>query len=154
MKNDEFRKITIALDANSARRAWSVIAPHLPQPATDAEALVCLHMARTAAQTIPPRLRYYSHRWLTDHGYPSQLPDRLRAPAERMYPRKVDAVGVAVRSQFLEVREAITGAMSDATADCYANGDRDPLIVKPRMMAARARERRGLMLPRLGAGDA
>lgn len=146
--NDEFRKILIALDANAARRAWSVVAPHLPQPATDAEALVCLHMARTAAETIPPKHRFYSHRWLTDNGYPSGLPDRLRPPAERMYPKKVDAVGVAVKSAVPEIRTAITGAMSDAVADCYANGDRDPLIVKPQMMAARARERRGLMLPR------
>lgn len=106
-------------------------------------------MARTQAQTIPPHLRFYSHRWLLDHGLPSQLPDRLRPAAERMYPRKVDAVGVAVRSQVPEVRTAITGAMSNAVADCYANGDRDPEVVKPRMMAARARERRGLMLPQI-----
>lgn len=142
------RQALIDLDAGTARVAWHTLAPHLPQPKTDAETLTCLHMARTATQTIPPRMRYYSHRWLLDHGYPSQLPDRLRAPAERMYPRVVDAVGVAVRSQFPEVRERITGAMNHAVEDCYANGDRDPLIVKPRMMAARARERRGLMLPR------
>lgn len=144
--NAEFRQILIDADAAKARSAWSSIAPHLPQPKDDVEALACLHIARTAAQTIPPRLRYYSHRWLLEHGYPSQLPDRLRAPAERMYPKKVDAVMVAVRSQFPEVKEAITGAMNDAVADCYANGDRDPLIVKPQMMAARARERRGLVL--------
>lgn len=146
--NAEFRAILIDLDVWAARLAWSDIAPHLPQPASNEEALITLHMARTATQTIPPRLRYYSHRWLVDHGYPSQLPDRKRAPAERMYPRKVDAVGVAVKSAFPEVRDAIGGAMSNAVADRYANGDRDPVIVRAAMMEARARERRGLMLPR------
>lgn len=146
--NAEFRAILIDADAAKARAAWASIAPHLPQPATDADALVSLHMARTQSQAIPPRLRYYSHRWLTERGLPSQLPDRLRAPADRMYPKKVDAVGVSVRSKIPLVRDAITGAMNYAVEDCYANGDRDPLIVKPQMMAARARERRGLMLPR------
>lgn len=146
--NAEFRSILIEADAAKARAAWSTIAPHLPQPATDADALVSLHMARTQTQVVPPRLRYYSHRWLTERGLPSQLPDHMRAPAERMYPRKVDAVGVAVRSAVPVVRDAITGAMNYAVEDCYANGDRDPLIVKPQMMEARARERRGLMLPR------
>jgi hypothetical protein len=141
------RRALIELDVKAACAAWRAAAPHLPRPATDAEALACLHMARTAAQTIPPRLRFYSHRWLLDHGYPSRLPDHLKPSAERMYPRTVDAVGVAVRSQVPEVRAAIEGAMSDAAADCYANGDSDPLVVKPRMMAARARERRALMLP-------
>ncbi len=145
--NEAFRRALIDLDIEALRAHWSSVAPHLP-PATERDALICAHMARTEARTIPPRQRYHSHHWCLDHGYPSQLPDRLRAPAERMYPRKVDAVGVAVRSQFPEVRDAITGAMSDAVADCYANGDRDPLIVKPQMLAARARERRGLMLPR------
>lgn len=144
--NDAFRQALIELDVPAARAVWSSVAPHLPQPATDDEALACLHMARTQAQTIVPRLRFTSHRWLLDHGYPSQLPDGLKPSAERMYPRIVDAVGVAVRSQHPEVRTAITGAMSDAVADCYANGDRHPLVVKPQMLAARARERRGLML--------
>lgn len=138
----------VDLDAKAACAVWKTLAPYLPQPPTAEAATATMHMARTMAQTIPERLRYYSHRWLTDRGLPSQLPDRLKPSAERMYPRKVDAVGVAVRSQIPEVRAAITGAMSDAVSDCYANGDRDPLIVKPQMMAARARERRGLMLPR------
>ena len=149
--NDAFRQALVELDVPAARAVWSNLAPHLPQSATDGEALACLHMARTQSQTIASHHRYYSHRWLLDRGLPSQLPDRLRAPAERMYPRKVDAVGVAVRSQVPEIRTAIAGVMSDAVADCYANGDRDPLIVKPQMLAARARERRGLMLPRQGA---
>jgi hypothetical protein len=133
-------------DVKAAVAAWRSIAPHLPPPPSDEAATASMHMARTATQTIPPRLRYYSHRWLTDHGYPSQLPDRLRAPAERMYPRKEDVVGISTTTKIPVVREALVGAMSYAVEDCYANGDRDPLIVKPQMMAARARERRGLML--------
>ena len=146
--NAEFRAILIEADAAKARAAWATIAPHLPQPLTDLEALMCLHMARTRADTIDDRKRFYSHRWLLDHGLPSGLPDHLRPSAERMYPRKVDAVGVAVSSSFSEVAAAVSTAMSNAVFDCYANGDRDPLIVRPQMMAARARERRGLMLPR------
>jgi hypothetical protein len=146
--NDAFRQALIDLDVGAAMALWRKAAPHLPQPANSREALATMHMARAAAQTIPPRQRYYSHQWLVGECLPSPLPDHLKWRAERMYPRKVDAVGVAVRSQFPEVRDRITGAMSDAAADCYANDDRDPLIVKPRMMEARARERRGLMLPR------
>ena len=135
-------------DAKAACAVWRDLAPHLPQPPSDEAATATMHLARTQMQTIPPRLRFYSHRWLTDHGYPSRLPDRLRAPAERMYPRKVDVVGISTTTKIPVVRAALIGAMSDAVEDCYANGDRDPLIVKPQMMAARARERRGLMLPK------
>lgn len=142
----EMRKILIDLDVPAERRAWRELCPHLPQTATDEEITISMHLRRTAEQTIPPRWRYYSHRWLMDRAIPSQLPDHLKPSAERMYPRKVDAVGVAVRSRFVEVQRAITGAMSGAVADCYANGDRDPFIVKPQMMAARDRERRGLVL--------
>lgn len=141
------RQALIELDVDAACAIWKAAAPHLPAPPSREAAIATMHMARTKTQTIVPRLRYYSHRWLLDHGYPSLLPDRLRAPAERMYPKVVDAVGVAVRSSFPEVRTAITTAMSNAVLDCYANDDRDPLIVKPQMLEARARERRGLMLP-------
>lgn len=146
--NAAFRQALIELDVSTASAIWTSAAPHLP-PGDPQTELACLHVARTATRSIPKHLRYYSHRWLTERGYPSQLPDRLKPSAERLYPRKVDAVGVAVRSQVPEIRAAISGAMSDAADDCYANGDRDPLVVKPQMMAARARERRGLMLSRI-----
>lgn len=146
----EMRRCLVDLDAVQARTLWGHIAPHLPAPRTDAEALVALHMGRTAAASIPLRLRAYSHAWLTERGLPSQLPDRLRPWAERVYPVAVGMVGVAVKSQYPVVVKAIQGAMVDAIEDCYANGDEDPAIVKPQMMAARRREKKALGLLRWG----
>lgn len=126
------------------RTVWAHVAPHLPQPATDADVLVSIHMARTASESMPLRDRAYSHRWLTERGYPSQLPDRLKPSAERLYPRVVKAVGISVNSKYPIVVQSIRGAMEDAVNDCYANGDTATEIVKPQMMAARAREQRSL----------
>jgi hypothetical protein len=143
----EYRRCLVDLDVAVVRRLSAHTDPHLPQP-TDSEALACLHMARTASQTIVPRLRYYSHRWLLDRGLPSQLPDRLKRSADRMYPRKVTAVGIAVGSPLPQVSRSISGAMEYAVADCFANGDGDDhLTVRTRMIEARLRERRALGLP-------
>jgi hypothetical protein len=143
----EFRLILASLDVQAARRYAARHEAHLPRLGSDFEVLALLHCARTATQTIVPRLRFYSHRWLLDHGLPSQLPDRLRPSAERMYPKIVRAVGVAVGSKHAEVKHAITGAMNGAINDCYANGDTDDLIVSTQMREARARERKALGLP-------
>lgn len=144
-----FRRCLLELDVDGMIALDKAANPHLPPPGDRQAVLVQMHIARTAARSIPQRQRFYSHRWLLDHGYPSQLPDPLRPSAERMYPRIADSVGIAVSSSFPEVVTAIRGAMSVAVEDCYANGDRDPAIVKPRMMEARARERRGLGLSRI-----
>jgi hypothetical protein len=48
------------LDVARARQAWADVAPGFPQPESDYETLVCLHMARTSAQSIPTALRVYS----------------------------------------------------------------------------------------------
>lgn len=147
--NAALRQCLMDLDVEGARAIWRHVAPHLPQPASDAAALATMHVARTATQTIPPRLRFYSHRWLLDHGYPSQLPDRLKPSAERMYPRKVEAVGIALAGRSgPEACAMIRGAMEHAVLDCFANGDTATEIVKPQMMAARFRERKALGLPR------
>jgi hypothetical protein len=98
-------------------------------------------------QTIPPRQRFYSHRWLRDRGLPSRLPDFLKPRADRMYPKIVEGVAIAVNSKWPVVRAAIQRVTSDAIADCYANGDTDAVLVKARWQEARMRERRGLMLP-------
>lgn len=142
----EFRQILIDLDVGGARRYSAVHETHWPALGGDDDVLATMHVARTAAQTIPPRLRFYSHRWLCDHGLPSQLPDRLKPSADRMYPRVVRAVGVAVGSRYPEVKAAITWAMNYAVLDCFANGD-DDLTTSMQMHAARARERKALGLP-------
>jgi hypothetical protein len=143
----EFRRCLEELDAPGVRKLWRHVSPHLPAPADDAEALSALHMARTVAEAMPLKLRAYSHRWLLDHGLPSQLPDRLKPSAERLYPRVVDAVGISVNfsSPLLKPAEALVRKpMEDAVMDCFANGDRDPALVSARMAEAKAMEMRAL----------
>jgi hypothetical protein len=140
------REALLSLDTGLLRRLWAHIAPHLPQPASETDTLTAAHIARTAADSLPLRARAYSHRWLTERGLPSRLPDPMKPHAERLYPRVVTSVGISANSKYDVVREAIGGAMRDAVLDCYANGDEAPEIVKPRMMEARSKEQIALGL--------
>ena len=126
-------------DVGALLRLWPA---WLPAPATREDALVTLHMTRTAAESMPDKARMYSHAWLTERGLPSLLPDRLKA--ER--PLVVGAVGISVNSIHAEVKEAIHGVMRNAVMDAYANGDEAPEVVKRLMYEARARERKALGL--------
>jgi hypothetical protein len=75
-----------------------------------------------------------------ERGLPSGLPDHLKPKADRIYPRTVEAVGVAVLATSADGvtrARAIEKAMSDAVAECYADGERDPEIIKSRMAEAR-----------------
>jgi hypothetical protein len=138
----EFRRCLTELDVVGACALWFRIAPHLPQPKNNHEALVTLHHARTQARSIPDKLRCYSHSWLCERGLPSGLPDHLKAKADRLYPRVVKAVGIAVKSMSIENEDrarAIEKAMSDAVAECYADGITDPGRIRERMEAARQR---------------
>lgn len=137
MRQDDFRAALEAGDVRLCRRMWASFFPDMPQP-DDAEA--AMHLARTASATVSFKARAWSHRWLTERGLPSQLPDRLKPSAERLYPRIAEGVGISVNCRnpllkpaMIEVREA----MEHAVADCYANGDTDPAIVRPRMAEAR-----------------
>lgn len=137
---DDFRRCLEELDVAGVWRLWHIVQPNLPQPATDREALVTLHVARTQATSIRFRLRAYSHRWLTDNGYPSMLPDELKPRAERVYPKIVDAVGISVNMRSPDMKPLaalIRKSMEDAVQGCYADGKRDPVFVKARMMEAR-----------------
>jgi hypothetical protein len=111
----------------------------------DVITLVTIHHARTQAPNIVFKLRAYSHAWLTERGFPSGLPDKLRPKAQRMYPRIVDAVGIAVKTPpwRRELGKAIQKAMSDVVEDCYANGDTDPVLMRARMTEARMKVLRG-----------
>lgn len=138
----EFRRCLIELDVIGACNLWFEAAPGLPQPKNNAEAIVTLHYARTQAESIPDKLRCYSHAWLCERNLPSGLPDALKPKADRLYPRIVKAVGIAVKalSAANEAQaRAIAKAMSDAVAECYADGVTDPAVVKARMEAARLR---------------
>jgi hypothetical protein len=131
-----FQRCLRDMDIAGVRTLWQHFAPQLPQPKDDAEALATLHHARTQAEFLPNQARYYSHDWLTEHNLPSGLPDRLKS--ER--PQRVEAVGIAVKALGgrEELAKAIENAMAAAVAECYADGQRDPEIVKERMARARA----------------
>jgi hypothetical protein len=139
MHEAEFRRCLIELDVSAARRLWRHVAPHLEQQSNNGT-LASLHLARTQAASIPHRLRFYSHQWLTERGLPSALPDELRPAAARMYPRTVSAVGVSVRSldgKQTPLAAAVEAAMADAVRDAYAEGKTDPAFVRARMREAR-----------------
>ena len=139
---DAFRRCLIELDVVGICDLWFHVSPHLPQPKNNEEALIMMHYARTETQSIPVRLRCYSHAWLCERGLPSNLPDQLKPKASRLYPHKVKAVGIAVKAISAEGAlraRIIERVMSDAVMECYADGVTDPQIIKARMDAARLR---------------
>jgi hypothetical protein len=139
------RRCLEELDVPRAQTFWGHVAPHLPQPQSEAEALACLHRARTEAQSIALGYRLYSHRWLEDRGLPSGLPDELKPKAERRDPRIASAVGIAVHSPHAEAVTEIRGAMEDAVLEAEADRKlEDAPHVKARMMEARAKVRKQL----------
>jgi hypothetical protein len=136
----EFRKALAEGDFRRIRQLHSAVLPHLPVPENDAAAEISMHMARTQADWLAVRPRCYSHAWLVERGFPSQLPDDLKPNAERLYPRIVEAVFVSANSNspFLKpIAKQVQGAMCEAVEDCFANGDREPELVRSRMMEAR-----------------
>lgn len=139
------RECLEAIDVDRLRKVWDVVFPHIPQPVKDADMVVQIHLIRTQASSIAFKLRAYSHRWLTDNGYPSLMPDELRPRAERLYPRIVEGVMIAVKASdplLKPVAKRIERAMSDAVEDAYAEGRREPEFVRARMEEARVREKR------------
>lgn len=139
---DAFRRCLVDLDVVGICDLWFHVSPHLPQPKNNDEALATIHYARTQAGSIPVRLRCYSHAWLSERGLPSGLPDWLKPKAARLYPHQVNAVGVAVKALSAAAEplaRAIERAMSDAAAECYADGVRDSATIKARMAEARKR---------------
>lgn len=142
----EMRRCLEALDLVGLRRLWAAVSPHLPQPKTDAEALTVAHIARTASESIPMRMRAWSHRWLLERELPSQLPDHLKPSAERLYPRVVQGVGISVNARdpelrpvAVEVRKAMEAAVLEADADGRLS---DSAYVRERMAEARTKRRR------------
>ena len=147
MSSLAFRNLLEAGDGEALRAAWSEVAPHLPQPKTPAQAETMMHHARTQAESVSFAKRAYSHRWLTERGLPSGLPDGMKPKAERLYPRVVDAVGISCSAKnpmLAPAMNLIRSAMEAAVMECYADGDTEPSLVKARMMAARQGEMRRL----------
>lgn len=138
---NEFGRCLQDLDIQAAAELWPTIFPGSPLP-NKGGLLTFLHHARTQADSIPFKLRAYSHRWLTERDLPSGLPDMLKPKAERIYPRIAEAVGVSVKAMSaasIPLARAMELAMSGAVEEAYANGNRDPEFVKARMQEARAR---------------
>jgi hypothetical protein len=113
----------------------------MPQPKSDHDAMITLHMARTSMSSLTKRQRYYSHRWLLDHNCMSMLPDEEKPSAERMYPQVVSSVGISVNSGSDLVKPIIPlvrGAMEDAVQEAYSDGRRDDIPhIRTRMAEAR-----------------
>lgn len=136
----EFRQLLEDGDVDGLWRAWGRVAPHLPQPKSRDEAEITMHIARTAAASIPEAARQYSHRWLTERNLPSQLPGG-------MLPRIVEAVGISVNFHSSYLKPAATEirtAMETAVLDRFAMGDNNPLVVQAAMAEARDRTMRAL----------
>jgi hypothetical protein len=100
--------------------------------------------------TMPIAHREYSHRWLTERGLRSSLPNEMRAKAERVEPRVVEGVGIMVAASSPELEPAarlVRGAMEHVVLDAYADSNSpNPTRLHERMMDARRRELRGLVL--------
>jgi hypothetical protein len=112
-----------------------------PQSRGDVE--IAMHYQRTVSTTVGFKFRAYSHRWLTERGIPSMLPDELKPRAERMYPMIVSGVGIAVKAKNPlfqpiadEVRKAMEIAVREADADQRLT---DVPFVRQRMREARER---------------
>jgi hypothetical protein len=143
-KRDEFRDLLIRQDVRGLLRAWSRLAPQMPQLQSREQAEIVMHHARTQADSLPLRHRAYSHQWLTERDLPSGLPDALKPHAERIYPAKsVPAVGLSVnfRSKYMRGAEGeVRGVMENSVLESYADGKQnDPAFVHGRMMDAKDR---------------
>lgn len=139
----EFRRCMDELDVAQARKLWARVFGHLPQPRTDHDVLIMLHRARTESPLVHNTKRYYSHRWLLDHGLPSGLPDPLRPLAERLYPRIVTAVGISLNTSSSWLKPAlplVRGAMERSVMETMGDGVTDPVVIKRRMFEAKDKE--------------
>ena len=141
--SDEMSRCLATCDVAGIRRLWKHVAPHLPQPASDREALETIHYSRTINPSFAFRLRAYSHAWLLGEGLPSGLPDELKPKAQRMFPCIVEGVGIAVGGATelgRVIAPLLQRAMSDAVLEVYADSkNRSPIVglVKARMAEAR-----------------
>lgn len=125
-----FRRCLLELDVVGVRRLWRQVAPQMPQPENDAEALHALHIARTTAESVPERQKEYSRQWL----------------AEREHKIVVHAVGIAIGMHGptepwkRDSNDEMIGEVSLAVDNAYKSGidlDKDAKEVSLRMRQAR-----------------
>lgn len=136
-----FRRCLDDLDTATARKLWAETHPHLAQPQDDYEMLVTLHNARTQSASVPADKRLYSHRWLTERGLASSLPEDMKPRPERVELRYVDSVCIGIVSEPGSFLAPIWGAvqkrMEARVAEVQADGEADPERIKALMLAAR-----------------
>src|SRR5262245_17908698 len=124
----EFRRCLVDCDTEQIVKIWKHVAPDQPCPETPEQALICIHMARTAAERMVFRFRAYSHAWLRERGIKSLLPDKLLPRADRMYPKIVSAVGICVASPSnhkTAYHHHVSTALCDIVEHFYADGIQD-----------------------------
>jgi hypothetical protein len=148
MGGGSFRAALEAGDVQELQRIAARAEPHLPAM-SDAQAEQVMHDARTRSEIMPLPKRLYSHRWLTERGHDSGLPDHLRASAEQVTPRIVAAVGISVKASsplLASVAPLIRDAMQDAVLEAQADGKlEDSGFVVARMQEARQSKQRELL---------
>jgi hypothetical protein len=132
-------------DVRGAVELMGWLAPGTSRPHTWNEAEATFHYARTAAESVQFKYRAYSHRWLVERAMPSGLPDWLRPRAERLCPRIVEGVGIAVAGPVYRraLASALRAAMENAVMECYAYGETEPAFVRARMAEARSKVLKG-----------
>lgn len=131
------RQALMELDVDTIRKLWTQVAPHLPQPKGEFEALATMHYARTTMDILPNRARFYSHRWLLDHNQMSGLPDELKPSAERMFPVVTRSVGVSMNGKSDLTRPIIPivrSAVEVAIMEVYADKKQDDIPLLKRHM--------------------
>jgi len=102
-----------------------------PEPMDMHSAEISMHIARTAAESVPENLRVYSHRWLTERDIPSLLPEHMLPLMERYHSVIVDAVGISINLRGRdEEAKHVEQKLADKVAEMYADGDKDPTRVK------------------------
>jgi len=122
------------LDVGGIRKLWWTVAPGMPQPETDEEALHALHLARTKARFVPPKSREYSQAWLD----------------EKERKTVAHAVGVAVgmeTTKYTEPNMEMASEMSGAVAKAHKEGvplheDADEVTRRMHLVRSRLKARR------------
>lgn len=119
------------IDVNGMRKLHTHVFPQYPA-GDDASILLNIHVARVRARWLNLKARAYSHRWLLDNGYPSDLPDHLKPKAERLYPRVVTATAYAFGGVFgsphlRPLKKEVEAAVHTVILDTYATDKVDAI---------------------------
>ena len=125
----EMKRCIIELDIDAAQRLWHHMAPHMAKPESDEQTLMVLHMARTALDSAKFEARAYSHAWLCERSLPSQLPDKLKPRADRLYPRIVTAAAYSInfKSSFLKpIKSLVMKAIDERMNELWADSKKTP----------------------------